>query len=89
VNSNFLRLKRQKNKCNSMASSISSVSSTSNGCDHTVATEGDLLADGDSMACHQSDMPFNNDNTGSKLVLFIILKLSFLVCRIYVFPTHR
>ncbi|KAL6647791.1 hypothetical protein ACP70R_015228 [Stipagrostis hirtigluma subsp. patula] len=67
VNSNFLRLRRQKNKGNSIASSISSVSSTSNGSDRAVATDGDLLADADSVACRQSDMPSNNDNAGGKV----------------------
>lgn len=68
VNSNFLRLRRQKNSnCNGMANSISSVSSTSNGSMHAVAAKGgDLLADADSTACHQSDMP--NDVSGSKMV---------------------
>ncbi|CAN6179280.1 unnamed protein product [Urochloa humidicola] len=60
VNSNFLRLRRKKNKCNGTAGSISSVSSSSDGSERAVATEGDLLADGDSMACHQSDMPSND-----------------------------
>jgi mediator of RNA polymerase II transcription subunit 13 len=51
-----------------MASSISSVSSTSNGSEHAVAAEGgDLSADADSMACHQSDLPSNI--AGSKMVL--------------------
>ncbi|EEC79315.1 hypothetical protein OsI_20152 [Oryza sativa Indica Group] len=68
VNSNFLRLRRQKNSnYSSMASSISSVSSTSNGSEHAVAAEGgDLSADADSMACHQSDLPSNI--AGSKMV---------------------
>ncbi|KAL6846903.1 hypothetical protein ACP4OV_022756 [Aristida adscensionis] len=67
VNSNFLRLIRQKNrKGNTMASSISSVSSTSRG-DRAAATDGDLLADADSLACRQSDMPPNNDNAGGKM----------------------
>ncbi|KAG8086379.1 hypothetical protein GUJ93_ZPchr0010g8621 [Zizania palustris] len=68
VNSNFLRLRRQKNsKYNSMASSISSVSSTSNGSEHAVAAEGgDLSADADSMACRQSDLP--SIVAGSKMV---------------------
>ncbi|CAN6208649.1 unnamed protein product [Urochloa humidicola] len=68
VNSNFLRLRRKKNKCNGMAGSISSVSSTSDGSERAVATEGEFLADADSMACRQSDMPSNNDNAGSKMV---------------------
>ncbi|CAN6190992.1 unnamed protein product [Urochloa humidicola] len=68
VNSNFLRLRRKKNKCNGTAGSISSVSSSSDGSECAVATEGDLLADADSMACHQSDMPSNNGNAGSKMV---------------------
>ena len=69
MNSNFLRLRRQKNSnYSSMASSISSVSSTSNGNEHAVAAEGgDLSADADSMACHQSDLPSNI--AGSKMVL--------------------
>ncbi|XP_006655580.1 mediator of RNA polymerase II transcription subunit 13 [Oryza brachyantha] len=68
VNSNFLRLRRQKNNnYTSTASSISSVSSTSNGSEHAVAAEGgDLSADADSMACHQSDLPSNI--AGSKMV---------------------
>lgn len=72
MNSNFLRLRRQKNSnSNSIASSISSVSSTSNGSEHVVAAEGgDLLADADSLACHQSDLPSNNDIAGSKMVLY-------------------
>ena len=69
VNSNYLRLRREKNKCNSMASSISSVSSTSDGSERAVATEGDLVADADSVFGRQSDMPSNNDNIGSKTVL--------------------
>jgi len=73
VNSNFLRLRRKKNKCNGTASSISSVSSTSDGSERAVTTEGDLLADADSMACRQSDMPSNNDNAGSKMVLYPFL----------------
>lgn len=52
-----------------MASSISSVSSTSDGSERAVATEGDLVADADSMSGRQSDMPSNNDNIGSKMVL--------------------
>uniref|UniRef100_A0A453D4Q8 Mediator of RNA polymerase II transcription subunit 13 n=1 Tax=Aegilops tauschii subsp. strangulata TaxID=200361 RepID=A0A453D4Q8_AEGTS len=70
VNSNFLRLRRQRNNnSNGMASSISSVSSTSNGSEHAVAAKGgDLLADADSTACHQSDLPLNNDIAGSKMV---------------------
>ncbi|XP_066383440.1 mediator of RNA polymerase II transcription subunit 13-like isoform X1 [Miscanthus floridulus] len=68
VNSNYLRLRREKNKCNSMASSISSVSSTSDGSERAVATEGDLVADADSVFGRQSDMPSNNDNIGSKTV---------------------
>jgi len=44
------------------------VSSTSDGSERAVATEGDLAADADSMACRQSDMPANNDNAGSKVV---------------------
>ncbi|VAH37395.1 unnamed protein product [Triticum turgidum subsp. durum] len=52
-----------------MTSSISSVSSTSNGSEHAVAAKGgDLLADADSTACHQSDLPLNNDIAGSKMV---------------------
>jgi mediator of RNA polymerase II transcription subunit 13 len=69
VNSNYLRLRRKKNKCNSMASSVSSVSSTSDGSQRAVATEGDIVADADSMSCRQSDMPSNNDTLGSKMVL--------------------
>ncbi|KAI4986919.1 hypothetical protein ZWY2020_019549 [Hordeum vulgare] len=70
VNSNFLRLRRQRNSSsNGMASSISSVSSTSNGSEHAVAAKGgDLLADADSTACRQSDLPLNNDIAGSKMV---------------------
>ncbi|XP_037444717.1 mediator of RNA polymerase II transcription subunit 13-like isoform X1 [Triticum dicoccoides] len=70
VNSNFLRLRRQRNSnSNGMASSISSVSSTSNGSGHAVAAKGgDLLADADSAACRQSDLPLNNDIAGSKVV---------------------
>ncbi|KAF7004086.1 hypothetical protein CFC21_019335 [Triticum aestivum] len=70
VNSNFLRLRRQRNNnSNGMTSSISSVSSTSNGSEHAVAAKGgDLLADADSTACHQSDLPLNNDIAGSKMV---------------------
>ncbi|AQL02787.1 polymerase II transcription-mediator3 [Zea mays] len=68
VNSNYLRLRRKKNKCNSMASSVSSVSSTSDGSQRAVATEGDIVADADSMSCRQSDMPSNNDTLGSKMV---------------------
>ncbi|SPT20291.1 unnamed protein product [Triticum aestivum] len=69
VNSNFLRLRRQRNNnSNGMTSSISSVSSTSNGSEHAVAAKGgDLLADADSTACHQSDLPLNNDIAGSKM----------------------
>ena len=53
-----------------MASSISSVSSTSNGSEHAIAAKGgDLLADADSAACRQSDLPLNNDIAGSKMVL--------------------
>ena len=71
MNSNFLRLRRKRNNnSNGMASSISSVSSTSNGSEHAiVAKGGDLLADADSTACHQSDQPLNNDVPGSKMVL--------------------
>jgi hypothetical protein len=50
----------------------SSVSSTSDGSEHGVATEGDLLADADSMVCRQSNMPSKNDNAGSKMVLYSI-----------------
>ena len=52
-----------------MASSVSSVSSTSDGSERAVATEGDLVADADSVYGHLSDMPSNNDNIGSKTVL--------------------
>jgi mediator of RNA polymerase II transcription subunit 13 len=52
-----------------MASSVSSVSSTSDGSQRAVATEGDIVADADSMSCRQSDMPSNNDTLGSKMVL--------------------
>ena len=71
MNSNFLRLRRQRNSnSNGMASSISSVSSTSNGSEHAVAAKGgDLLADAASTACHQSDLPLNNDIAGSKMVV--------------------
>ncbi|VAH52681.1 unnamed protein product [Triticum turgidum subsp. durum] len=70
VNSNFLRLRRQRNNnSNGRTSSISSVSSTSNGSEHAVAAKGgDLLADADSTAFHQSDLPLNNDIAGSKMV---------------------
>ena len=71
MNSNFLRLRRQRNNnSNGRTSSISSVSSTSNGSEHAVAAKGgDLLADADSTAFHQSDLPLNNDIAGSKVVL--------------------
>jgi len=52
-----------------MASSVSSVSSTSDGSERAVATEGDLVADADSVYGHLSDMPSNNDNISSKTVL--------------------
>jgi len=52
-----------------MASSISSVSSTSDGSERAVASEGDLVADADSVFGRQSDMPSNNDNISSKTVL--------------------
>uniref|UniRef100_A0A0A9BZZ9 Uncharacterized protein n=1 Tax=Arundo donax TaxID=35708 RepID=A0A0A9BZZ9_ARUDO len=50
----------------------SSVSTTSNGSDRAVATKGDLLAVADSITCRQSDTPSNNDNAGSKMVLYCI-----------------
>ena len=71
MNSNFLRLRRKRNSnSDGMASSISSVSSTSNGSQHAVVAKGgDLLADADSTARHHSDLPLNNDVSGSKMVL--------------------